>query len=94
MANNKKYFFGDTEVSKEDKVKKVNEVFDSVPQAKSRYRNSLLEDIIFEIELTRISFQRRCAPNDNTSFMMSYLFATESKTSLTFFTLSFFDTSE
>ena len=30
MANNKKYFFGDTEVSKEEKVKKVNEVFDSV----------------------------------------------------------------
>ena len=30
MANNKKYFFGDTEVSKVDKVKKVNEVFSSV----------------------------------------------------------------
>ena len=30
MANNKKYFFGDIEVSKVDKVKKVNEVFSSV----------------------------------------------------------------
>ena len=30
MANNKKYFFGDVEVSKVDKVKKVNEVFSSV----------------------------------------------------------------
>ena len=30
MANNKKYFFGDLEVSKVDKVKKVNEVFSSV----------------------------------------------------------------
>tara|TARA_Y100000741_G_scaffold94070_1_gene69896 strand:- start:739 stop:1500 length:762 start_codon:yes stop_codon:yes gene_type:complete len=30
MANNKKYFFGDIEVSKLDKVKKVNEVFSSV----------------------------------------------------------------
>ena len=30
MANNKKYFFGNIEVSKVDKVKKVNEVFSSV----------------------------------------------------------------
>jgi len=30
MANNKKYFFGDIELSKVDKVKKVNEVFSSV----------------------------------------------------------------
>ena len=41
MANNKKYFFGDTEVSKEDKVKKVNEVFDSVAK-----RYDIMNDIL------------------------------------------------
>jgi len=41
MANNKKYFFGDTEVSKEDKIKKVNEVFDSVAK-----RYDIMNDIL------------------------------------------------
>ena len=41
MANNKKYFFGDTEVSKEEKVKKVNEVFDSVAK-----RYDIMNDIL------------------------------------------------
>ena len=41
MANNKKYFFGDTEVSKEDKVKKVNEVCDSVAK-----RYDIMNDIL------------------------------------------------
>ncbi|MEC8496821.1 MAG: class I SAM-dependent methyltransferase, partial [Pseudomonadota bacterium] len=41
MANNKKYFFGDTEVSKEEKVKKVNKVFDSVAK-----RYDIMNDIL------------------------------------------------
>ena len=41
MANNKKYFFGDTEVSREDKIKKVNEVFDSVAK-----RYDIMNDIL------------------------------------------------
>tara|TARA_Y100000768_G_scaffold214040_1_gene161284 strand:- start:4684 stop:5445 length:762 start_codon:yes stop_codon:yes gene_type:complete len=41
MANNKKYFFGDTEVSKEDKIKMVNQVFDSVAK-----RYDIMNDIL------------------------------------------------
>ena len=41
MANNKKYFFGNTEVSKEDRVKRVNEVFSSVAK-----RYDIMNDIL------------------------------------------------
>ena len=41
MANNKKYFFGHTEVSKQDKVKKVNDVFTSVAK-----RYDIMNDIL------------------------------------------------